>query len=188
MGSLSRVPSQPVLSVHKWGAPFTITQSLLDVFGTVQFLLTDIAQSASYAALYQQYCLMGVEIFFRPMFRATSIVDDTTVVMPLLFVASDPNDISSWATLADARNAENVTVNDDSQGFCVKFSPQAAVAAYNGAFAGFASTSEKVWIDTTYNTVRHYGLKYCITGNGLASNYQAWSVETRYHFQFRFGR
>jgi len=189
LGSMTRLPQQQVHHAFKWTAPTVISQSLLDTFGSFSYKMSDLTETASFAALFQQYRLVGVQVFFRPMFRATSIVDDTTVLMPLIATAMDPNDITAWTAFTQARNSENVHITDDSAGFSIQFTPQPAFAAFaGGVFNGFAQMAVSPWLDTTYNAIEHYGLRWAITGNGLASNYQSWMVETREHFEFRLGK
>jgi hypothetical protein len=189
VAAVSRAPAQMMLRVHKWTANTTITQALANNFGAFDFRMSYLDETAQYALLYQQYRIEKVEVFLRPMFRATSIIDDAVVLMPLIYVASDPNDITAWTALTEAQRFENVQVMDDAEAFCVAFSPQPAIAAYfNGAFTGFAQSSANMWIDTNYAAVPHFGFKWAITGNGLVSNYQVWSLAVRYTAVFRLGK
>jgi len=187
INNIPRIPNQAIVTVRKWTAPTVINQLQADAFGTIQFELVD-TEASSFAALYEQYRITKVEVFFRAMYRANPIIDDTVCIIPLIFVAVDPNDISAWTVLTQAQYHENVTVVDDKEPICVRFEPSTATALYNGTFAGFGHT-RNVWVDTSYNTVRYFGVKWAITGSGFAaSHYQAWHVTVRETIQFRFGR
>jgi len=185
---MARLPSQQRVLVHKWGAPTVLTQAQADTFGAFQFELTD-TEASSVAAFWQQYQIQAIEMQFRPMYRANPVIDDTVCVIPLIFVAVDPNDISSWTTLSQAESHDNVAIKDDDRGFTLRLRPSVAAALYAGAFTAFGHFPQQPWIDTASNSVRHYGVKWAITGSGFAaSHYQSWRVISRYTVAFRYGK
>ena len=186
--AIGQLPVQQIFRCKKWASTFTnISQAQVDTFGTFQFQLADIEKDPSFALLFQQYRIPEIEIFFRPMFRANPTT--STILIPQILLAVDPNDISSWGTVGEASSNDGLVVIDDQESFGIRFAPRVAVAAYNGAFSGFSTTDAPIWIDTSYNSVRHYGLKYAITGSGSAAgNDQAWNVSIRYTLEFRIGK
>jgi hypothetical protein len=119
--TVTRAPPQPTVIVTKWGPPVTFKQALADSFGNIVYKLSDINEAAALAALFQQYRLVKVMTCFRPMYRCNPIIDDDLVVMPLIYVAVDPNDSNTWANLTQARNHSNVVVSDDAKAFAITF-------------------------------------------------------------------
>jgi len=186
--NLSRPARQNNLTVTKWGAPVVIVQSQFDSFGAFQFELAD-TEASAVAAFWQQYQLVKIEASFRPMFRANPVIDDTVCAIPLIMVASDPNDISSWTVMTQAESHTNLVVRDDDAGFVVTFKPSVATALYAGAFTAFGHYDSAPWVDTATPTVRYYGLKWGITGSGFAaSHYQSWRVMFRHTVRLRYAK
>jgi len=178
------------LLVRKWAEQTQISQMQFDTFGSFQFQLADTAAD-QFAQYFQQYRIEKVELFFRPMYRATSIASAAAVGMsPLLYIAADPNDVSNWATIAQAQNVDGVMISDDETGFVMTLTPLPASPVYQGGlFQGFSTLDLRPWIDTGSDTVAYYGVKWAISGNGLAATPgQSWNVAIRYTIAFRLGK
>jgi len=62
-----------------------------------------------------------------------------------------------------------------------KWKPHAAIAAFQGTFAGYANV-ESPWIDSVSTAVQHYGLKTGITVTDAAYVYD---ITIRYTVSFR---
>jgi hypothetical protein len=177
-----------VLTVRKWGPRTTISAAQVDTFGGYQYELTD-TEASIFHSYFEQYQITMIEAFFRPMFRANSVVQAADGNMPLIYVATDPDDISAWGTISAAQSVDRVIEMDDSEGFVVKFQPVVSTALYDGAFTAFANVDFAPWINTASVTVRHYGLKWAVTGSGVgAVPYQTWNVDHRYTVRFRLGK
>jgi hypothetical protein len=184
--SMSRSPNPAVYRTTKWTEEVRITQTAADVFSGFDYRL-DFTPAVNFAGLFQMYRIVQVESFFRPMFRANP-VSLTTYVMPLLVVAVDPNDISSWTVFSQAQAAENAVVMGDDTPFCVKFRPQVQ-GALQAATLVTAASSLNTWVNCDETSIRHYGLKYAITGaGGGATVFQSWIVQHRYTVEFRISR
>jgi hypothetical protein len=164
-----------------------IAQTNVNSFGGYQFQLAD-TEATTIGQYFQQYRIALVEIWFRPVFRANAAADQAAFAAPLIYVAVDPNDVSSWGTIAAALSTDNVIVSSDEQTFCLAFEPSPLMAVYAGAttFTSYAHLDTPYWIDTADNSVRHYGIKYAVTA-GL-THFQQWEVTIRETVQFRYGR
>jgi len=185
---VSKNQAQQVVKLCKYGAPTVISQTQFDSFGTFQFQLAD-TECSSVAAYWQQYMITKVVITFRPMYRSNSIAQRASALLPLIFVAVDPNDISSWTVMTQAEAHDNVIVNSDEKSFKISFKPSAAVAMYAGAFTSFGHADGNIWIDTGNTSVRHYGVKWGIQGSGVAGAVdQAWNVTVQEFVSLRYGR
>lgn len=191
-GSFSRafnqnVPSDQV-TIRKLVEPVVIIQDDLDSFGGFDFRLAILTQGGNFAALFQQYRIDMVELTFRPMYRANP-VSATPSLIPLIYVAPDINDGSSWSSISSACAADRVAQYDDSESFRLSLTPRVATDVYAGAFGSFAMPNDRPWIDTDSPAVRHYGVKYAVTGAGIgATALQAWNVSIRYTVTLRKSR
>lgn len=185
--AINQVPSEQVHRVHKWSGDSHITQTNVATFGTYQFQLTD-TEGSSLGQYFQQYRIAQIEIWFRPVYKANPASGAAAFQLPLIYTAVDPNDASSWGTLAAAQSTDNVVVNDDSETFMLKFEPSPLMAVYAGAstFTAFAHLDLPYWIDTADTSVRHYGIKWAIDGG--VSAFQVWQVSIRHTLEFRYGR
>ena len=186
---MSKIPPQQELIVHKWSDEFEVSQVSANSYGTYDFRLSNISQAGTFDDLFQQYQIRRVEIFWRPMFRANP-ANPTTYQMPLLYLAVDVNDSSSWATMVAAQSADNVMIVGDDSPFMLSFRPQPVFVAYDGAVSNAYAQLQNAnaWLDTGNSGARHYGLKFAITGGGLASQFQTWVVNWRLTVAYRFGK
>jgi len=185
LDSLSRNPPCMVFTTHKYTEEVRITQAAADVFSGFDYRL-DFTPAVNFAGVFQTYRIDLVESFFRPVYRANpaSLI---TYEMPLIVVAVDPTDLSSWTTFSQAQSAENAMVMGDDVPFCVKFRPQTQ-GYLQAATSVSANSSGTPWINCDETSVRHYGLKYAITGGGAATVFQHWIVQHRYTVSFRMSR
>ncbi len=174
-----------VFTTHKWSEEVRITQAAGDVFSGFDYRL-DQTPAVNFAGVFQTYRIELVETFFRPVYRANP-ANLTSYEMPLLVVAVDPTDVSSWTTFSQAQSAENASVMGDDVPFCVRFRPQ--VQGYlQAATSVSAMSSGTPWINSDETSVRHYGLKFAITGGGAATSFQHWIVQHRHTVSFRISR
>lgn len=166
-----------------------IRQALGDSFGTFSFNLGQLPEAAALTSLFQQYRFDLAEVWLRPMFRANSILDEgATVLIPQLYIAADPNDGSSWSTINDALNASNVFQTDDARGVAFRLIPLPQLEVFSGGVAVPSGTSDApIWCNCSDPGVRHYGVKYAITGS-VGAGFQAWNVVSRYTVTFRGAR
>jgi hypothetical protein len=124
---------------------------------------------------------------FRPMYRANPISDDAVAKIPLIYIASDINDIVSWSAISEAQSADNVSIRDDSGAFSLILKPRASLALFGGGV--FTSYGEfDSWVDTVNTNVPYFGVKWAISGSGFAAaHYQSWNVVIRERVSFRCG-
>lgn len=189
LGNLVRAPAQQTLVVHKWSREQRVLQSNTDVTGTLQFLLSDIGfEFDAFQTVFQQYRIELAECMFRPVYRM-NFADEVSYVMPLIYVAGAtqiPN--NAWADVAEAQSTDSVFVMDDSEQFCVTVQPEAAMGLYNGVLADPFGQVPSPWISTQNPDIRHYGIRYAISGGGIfATAFQEWVVNYRLRIAFRFG-
>lgn len=142
------------------------SSSSADVAGVRKMHLSDMNSYTEFTNLFDQYRLKSWKIHVLPMTLATSVavwngsatVEYTVDAEPLL-MAWDPDDVST-PTLASIvqRTSLKVVPTNQGRGLFTVEHPMFALAAYQGAFTGYASSNG--WIDCGYPGVDIYGLKY----------------------------
>jgi hypothetical protein len=184
--ALSSPPREQVVVCRKWRTDSVAAQAVADTFGTYDFRLVD-TDAFNLGAHYEHYCISKIEAFFRPQYRANNIA--TLGKMPIIYVAADPTDTSSWTSLSEARGHDCVITMDDSEGFCIVLSPRVNTYIYAGSAVNSGIGNANQWINTADTGVRHYGIKWAILGAGGAlTDLQEWNVSIRYTVHFRIGK
>jgi len=183
--SLSQPPRQTTVVCHKWGTDTRILQTTSDSFGATDFRLTN-TDASTLSQYFEEYMISKVECFFRPMYRQSSY--DSLAYAPIIYVRPDPIDSSTWTSVADARASDGVITMDDTAGFCVKFSPRVNSYVYSGSVNNSGAPGP-VWLSTGDNSVRHYGLKWAVTGGGAsATEFQEWNFSFRMEVRMRIAK
>jgi len=164
--------------------PYTIVQSVLfgtvlspsatvPTFGAVGFTLNQIDQVSTLIALFDQYKIAFVEVWFTPQNTGSQGTEYSTVLD-----FDDSNNLASYAAANDYQNCVTTTLNDGQYRCLV---PHVAVAAYSGAFTSFANETAP-WIDCSSSAVVHYGIKLAAVVATAATTVIS---RARFHVRFR---
>jgi len=147
------------------------------VHAQLTFQLSDLADAASYTAIFDQYKINLVEVWAVPTLNA-----NTGEYAALMASVLDYDDNSALTTLAAAQEYDTCLQAPLINGHYRSLKPHVAVAAYSGAFTSFANMQNQ-WIDCASSGVQHYGIKYVAEiDNVLAVPVRAYG---RYHVSFR---
>lgn len=189
-GQISVLPPtirQQQLTIHKWSSPVELLQASADSFGTVNFKLADLFEVNHFQTIFQQYRFDKVEVFFRPVYRANPASLASAYIMPLIYVGVDTSDGGSWTTTNQARSYDSVIITGDNEPFMVAFKPQMLAEVFGAGVASPAGAAN-MWISTDDVQVRHYGVKFAITGSGALPEFQSYIVDYRATVSFRIGQ
>jgi hypothetical protein len=160
-----------------------IIQSSVTVnsYGSLQFLLSDLNEVASYTAIFDQYRITSITLEFLPC--STAAVPNATAssFTPVMYTAIDYDDNGVPSSLATVLNYANVRYHQCGSRFKMTFKPHIAVAGYTGTFGGYVNIPAP-WIDAASTNVQHYGVKYAMP---TALVYSSWQCIARYTCQFR---
>jgi hypothetical protein len=172
-GSFNEQPHNFVDSLQNLA--FFTTSTVSNTFAGTFFALSSMNDASEYAAVFDQYRIMAVEITIMP---TTQLIAGLT---GHLLSAIDYDDV---ATITPALNAQKSTVIiSNLQDTIVRsFTPHVAIAAYSGAFTAYAVGPAHQWINTASSTVQHYGHKLTANPTTTAITYDLY---TRVWFQFR---
>jgi hypothetical protein len=150
--------------------------------GQASSLITD---WSSWAAVFDQYRIVGLEIFIEPV-SGTSLAT-STLPSGKLYTVIDYDDSTVLATINAALAYDNCIATTSYQRQRRCFAPRIALAAYgSSAFSSYANEAAP-WIDCSSGTVEHYGLK-AITEAGTAGALIVWMLTCRAEVEFRAAR
>jgi hypothetical protein len=150
--------------------------------------LDELPGFTDFTALFDQYRFTNVNYKFLPRNNIQSLTTTAvagTSILPVIMVASDPDDSIAPSSVDDLTQYEGVQIRNGYEIVRGDFKPYAAIAAYGGAFSQFASFDG--WVDCAYDDTEWYALKAWITPSGAAqSTFQAWNLALRITCEFRF--
>jgi hypothetical protein len=144
------------------------------------FSLNQLDQATSWEAVFDQYRLAEVEVTLRPQYN----IGSATIGAVNYYSVIDYDDSNPVTSAAGMREYSNCMISGyETQ--VRRFTPHAAISAYQGAFTGFANVTAP-WLDVASPTVQHYGLKIGIDPGAFApTTPQTLIIQIRYRIQFR---
>jgi len=182
-------PAQVNLRIHRYiqhqDAPTSVQQAAVETDGALAFQLNDLAQYATFTALYDQYRIRQLDVKMIP--AITAYLDSTGGAAKgfnsRVWTAIDYDDATALTAVA-LREYTTVRENMGTDMICRSFVPHFALAAYSGAFNSYANTIG--WLDCNSAGVQHYGFKWAIEAAPAATSVlQSWRFDVTYYFEFR---
>ncbi len=150
--------------------------------------LADLAQAASFAAIFDQYRFEEVKIRLLPLTsNLTTTNTSTNIVDPSDFVL-DFDDGSALANENAALEYDNCQTLMPYDECIMSYRPAVAPAYFtSGAFSGYGvEASDGVWLDAASTTILHYGVKGWIGALAATSTMVVgWAVYAQYTVSFR---
>lgn len=157
---------------------FTSSTSIFTYYTANITLANQVTQYTSWTNVFDQYRIMEVECWVRPLSGTSGTVDTNGANYAVVVDYDDDNNVSNFQQLLQY---ENAIVAPLTNGIYRKFRPHNATAAYNGAFTGYQNTTG-AWIDSASPSVRYYGLKM---GCEISSVAYKFMLTYRLWIQFR---
>lgn len=130
------------------------------VLGATAFQLSMINQYATYAGIFDQYCIAEIVLRITPNVNVANI---STYVPGKLITVIDHDDDSTPATFGELRDYSTALETQGMIGQTRVIQPRVAIAAYNSVFSGYAS--QRTYIDCASPNVSHYGVKYGVSSS-----------------------
>jgi len=149
------------------------------VFFTQYFTASMVDQISSLTAVFDQYRIDEIEVWFIPRIGASN--EGATVDQGLFASVVDYDDATALSTFAQALDYSNVMVTNGRDGHYRRFKPHCAIAAYSGAFTSFVNEPSP-WIDAASTGVQHYGVKTAWTATDVLYSQ---SIQARFHMSWR---
>jgi hypothetical protein len=172
-GSFNEQPHNFVDSLQNLA--FFTTSAGSNTFAGTFFALSSMNDASEYAAVFDQYRIMAVEITIMP---TTQIIAGLT---GHLMSAVDYDDVASISPALNAQKS-TVVISNLQDTIVRSFTPRVALAAYAGAFTAYAVAPSQQWLNTASPTIQHYGHKLTANPTATAITYYLY---TRVWFQFR---
>lgn len=154
-----------------------------DVLGALKFTLADLPNYTEFTALYDQYKIYFVVLRFVPDQNMASANNAAGTTTPILYHVIDYDDATAPANKTDLFQYQNLKVRNFSRFSKITLRPHVAVAAYQGAFTGYANF-KSLWLDAANTAVEHYGVKYCIS-QPSANWVTSWRLVATYYMAFK---
>lgn len=168
---------------------FTQTATTDALFG-INFAFGNLTNSTAMIALFDDYKIEEVILTFRPHFTelqsTSSAFNYANEIMPNMYLAIDTNDATTPATLSAVAQYSNVKIIRWNQHYTVRIRPHVLTYTYVSGIASGYANAPSGWIDTTYDAVKHYGLKIAIEAGRVGQTIlQTWTMEQKYIMSFR---
>ena len=161
------------------------------VFAAVAFQLSDLPNSATFAALFDQYKLERVKLHFRSRNNAVFVANTASPNggVPTGLIAVDRDDASVWTSSTDGLQYDNAIQFNGEEDIEVEIVPSITPSVFSsGAFSGYG-VRPPMWIDVANTSVPHYGMKIHV-GPLTATTTSAWTwdISAEYIVSFKNSR
>jgi hypothetical protein len=148
------------------------------ILGAQAFTFSQVAIATQVAALYDSYRIDAVTVQFQLRTNPVSAGG-----LPKLTLYPDFDDATAASTLGGVNGhpqAVQHIFSPTRPEYAMTISPRPALAAYQGAFTGYAVPDNPVWCDSANPTVQHYGYKYAVENMVDTTQY----IDVYYKFWF----
>lgn len=193
LAPMFRTPTQILHNhVRRWNYG-TLGRAAADQGFGFYFRISDLPNSSEFTSLYDHYKLAMVEIVFELVANTASLFPTETFAQPTVLITPDYDNATAPATqsvMEQYGQAERITMSTTRASFSRRIVPRVSIGTLSvdgGALAG-AVVAKPEFIDCTYNTVPHYGLKFWISNYNNTTVADAGTlinVSFRYHLVMR---
>lgn len=151
------------------------------------FELDQLPGYTDFTTLFDQYRFVRIDFKLIPRNNVQSFtqsISAATSVFPNISVWFDPDDATNPLAVGESLEVENALHVNGFHDIEGHFKPQAAIAAYGGAFTQFAAFDG--WCDCTSDDTQWYSLKAWVSPGGAAqTEFQYWDAYFTSHVEFR---
>jgi len=177
--SAGRWNSKPFNTVLSYEASQALVSSTTNpTFGALYQTLSSFSGYGDYAAVFDQYRILLIEVRFLPASTEQTAAATTAGLMTSVL---DYDDSNTPATISSLLEYETEMTVGGTTSFTRRYVPHAAVAVYSGAFTSYGNVPSP-WIDVGSTAVQHFGVKTGWTQTGSVYSY---SIVVRAHVQFK---
>jgi len=153
------------------------------------FSLSDLAQKASWEAVFDQYRIEKVDVHMIPLWNhidGHSLSAGVNATNPPTHVVFDFDDSTSLASPTAALEYDHVQTIMPYDGLKISFRPKVTPALYaGGAFTGYGVDDSKAWMDIASDGIAHYGVKAWMNPTPATNTISlGWYVYAQYTVSF----
>lgn len=155
---------------------------------SVGFELSDLAQVATWQAVFDQYKIEKVLLRFRARNNAVSVFNTASPNggVPTGYVVIDRDDSTALASVLAAEEYDTCETFEGTDSITIVLEPSITPAYYaSGAFSAYGVTTPK-WLDIANPGVPHYGVKGVIGGLTVTTTSAwVWDISAEYIVAFK---
>lgn len=160
--------------------------SLAVTKGSLTFQLTDMVDYLSMGNVFDMYCIHKAKVFFvpqtQPMINAVSGVGYAAMVSAIDY---DDADVASFSNLNDLLSYDNSIIHQTYTPTIRTLVPRVSKGVLQSTTVVPAEVAKgPTWIDCSYATVQHYGVKYIIA-QCTATAVPSWDVFVQIYVEFK---
>lgn len=160
------------------------------VYFAMAFQLSDLTQSSTFAALFDQYRIERVRVHFKSRNPATFVANTASPngSVPSGYVVVDRDDATALTSISDTYQYDNVIAFNGYDSVTVDLVPSLTPAVFSsGAFSGYSTRdSDGIWLDIANTSIPTYGIKGALgTLTVSTSSSWTWDVVAEYIVSFR---
>lgn len=159
------------------------------------FQLSDLPNASEFTSLFDQYQIVGLKIKLVPnnteitinkAYNGSTVVQTAAQGVPQCLSVIDYDDANVLSNKNEYLEYQNVRMFNVVTPHKRYFRPRVAVAVYqNPVTTGYGNTS-RMWIDTTFPDVQHYGFKmYLDSSVSAIDDLIAYQMYVTYYLKFR---
>lgn len=125
---------------------------------------------------FDQYRFEAIRFTITPQNNAIGLIATAANSLVPIYCVIDYDDSTALATANAASAYSTCVVVNPGESVERIFRPHMALAAYSGAFTSYANVAP-TWIDSSSNTVQHYGIKLFVPGATAGQTVlQSWDI------------
>lgn len=171
----------------------TIVQLAVASNYSFEFALSQLPQSATFTALYDQYRINSITVVITPMLNVASTTDNASGLVAvansgMIATVVDYDGGSALTTIDNYMEYQNCKIQPciSTRPVIRTFRPRTNVSIQNiGGGVGSADNKGGRWLDCGLNNVVHYGLRVYVDAYAGLYNYQHFDVYAKYNVSFR---
>lgn len=149
---------------------------------TLSFKLTDVVNSSEFTTLFDQYRINKVAVVLTPHGNSAELAN---LNRPILYSRVDYDDVTGYANVNEMMESPNVRSSVGTSKHSVVLRPAVAVPLYQSGVTFAYGPKWKQWVDCSYPSVPHYGVKFYWDAAGTISTSQIYSVRITFYLSFR---
>lgn len=167
----------------------SVTQEML---GAYHFMLADTPELASYKALWDQYRINWVKLWFTPMMNSKDFATGGDFRVQPFYTCVDYNDSATPANTQEVMNYANAVRHTAFQKpFFVFLRPHFLTMVYQSAIATSYKSCSPDWLDTASDSIPHYAVKFGCEGMAFAGaslDIKVFAVSIKMSISFKSNR
>jgi len=154
----------------------------------INFRLSDVAVPTEFTALWDQYKILGVKVYFdySPDVAGTAYTDGNIAFYPKLWIKRDYDDSATptLANMAQSNQTRCLRFTATRTTKMISLAPRYLTEIYNSSISTAFAPGRGAWIDCGNPSVPHYGLK--MIAQGIPSvNLGAITIRVKYTLLFK---